>query len=70
MGQMNMNYYWERLRIFFMEKEPNVDQLGKLFSRCLKLYTMIDNFVKIFKMIEVKNKIENKLALNPSDTHF
>ena len=31
---------------------------------------MIDAFMKIFKMIEIKNKIDNKLELNPNDENL
>jgi len=31
---------------------------------------MIDAFMKIFKMIEIKNKIDNKLELNPTDENL
>jgi hypothetical protein len=54
MNQLNMIYYWERLRFFFLENEPTIDSLTKLMSRILKLYHMIDNFMKIFKMIEIR----------------
>ena len=58
MNQLNMMYYWERLRIYFQNNEPTLESLAKLINRCLKLYQMIDNFMKIFKMIEVKSKID------------
>jgi hypothetical protein len=54
MNQLNMMYYWERLRQYFMDKEPSLEDVVKLINRCLKLYQIIDNFIKIFKMIEVK----------------
>jgi len=58
MNQMNMMFYWERLRLYFVDKEPTLDQLEKLMSRVLKLYLMIDNFMKIFKLIKKKEKLE------------
>ena len=54
MNQMNMMFYWERLRLYFVDKEPTLDILEKLMSRVLKLYQMIDNFMKIFKLIRKK----------------
>ena len=54
MNQMNMMFYWERLKYFFDNNEPTLDILYKLMSRILKLYIMIDNFMKIFKMIKKK----------------
>ena len=38
MNQMNMMFYWERLRLYFVDKEPTLDILEKLMSRVLKLY--------------------------------
>ena len=67
MNQLNMMYYWERLRVYFQEHEPSLDSLGKLINRCLKLYQMIDNFMKIFKMIEVKAKIDKNLQKDPKN---
>ena len=54
MNQMNMMYHWEKLRFYFLENEPTIEALTKLMSRILKLYHMIDNFMKIFKMLEMK----------------
>ena len=54
MNQMNMMYYWEKIRLYFKVNDPSLDQLLKLMNRILKLYLMIDNFMKIFKMIEKK----------------
>ena len=69
LSQLNMMYYWERLKDFFIDFDdiPTFEQLRKLYSRCLRLYQIIDAFMKIFKMIEIKNKIDNKLELNPTD---
>jgi len=54
MNQLNMMYYWEKVRLMFIDQEPTVAQLQKLMSRCVKLYTKIDSFIKIFKMIAKK----------------
>ena len=54
MNQMNMMFYWERLRLYFVDKEPTLDILEKLMSRVLKLYQMIDGFMKVFKLIRKK----------------
>lgn len=32
--------------------------LEKIMRRCFKLYGMIDGFMKVFKLIEVKQKLE------------
>ena len=32
--------------------------LEKIMRRCFKLYQMIDGFMKVFKLIEVKQKLE------------
>ena len=52
MNQMNMMYYWEKIRLYFRNREPSLEQLSKLMNRILKLYLMIDNFMKVFKMID------------------
>jgi hypothetical protein len=54
MNQMNMMFYYEKLRQYFKEIQPNLDQLSKLMQRCMKIYLMIGNFMKIFKLIEKK----------------
>lgn len=51
MNQCNMMYYWEKIRFEFLDEDPNLDQLEKLMSRCLKQYSLIDSFINIFKLI-------------------
>jgi hypothetical protein len=54
MNQLNMMYYWEKIRLYFRNNNPSLEQLSKLMNRILKLYILIDNFMKIFKIIEKK----------------
>lgn len=61
MNQMNMMFYWERLKYYFHNNEPTLESLSKLMSRILKLYLMIDNFMKIFRMIKKKEVSDNFL---------
>lgn len=42
MAQFHMMFYWERIKRFFFDRQPTLDELSKLMSRCLKLYNMID----------------------------
>lgn len=42
MNQMNMMFYWEKLRLEFSDQEIDLFTLKKLQSRCIKLYKMID----------------------------
>ena len=51
MNQCNMMYYWEKIRFEYLDEDPNLDQLEKLMSRCLKQYSLIDSFINIFKLI-------------------
>ena len=56
---MNMMYYYEKLKLQFSSKNlpggrPAVEHLEKLLERCKKLYDQIDQFMKIFKLIEIK----------------
>ena len=54
MNQLNMMYYWEKIRLMFIDQDPNLIQLQKLMGRAGKCYSMIDNFIKIFKLIKKK----------------
>ena len=54
MNQLNMMYYWEKVRLMFIDETPTIGQVQKLMSRCLKLYLKIDAFIKIFKLIQMK----------------
>lgn len=38
----------------FIDQDPNLIQLQKLMGRAVKCYAMIDNFIKIFKLIKKK----------------
>ena len=63
MNQMNMMYFYERvkLKIAHLEKpgnRPRIAHLEKLMGRCLKLYHMIDQFMNIFKLIKLKEKMD------------
>ena len=57
-----MMFYWERLKYYFHNNEPTLESLSKLMSRILKLYLMIDNFMKIFRMIKKKEVSEFLLS--------
>ena len=59
MNTMNMMYYYEKLKVKIDEliasgNRPSLIHLEKLMIRCLKLYSMIDHFMKIFKLISKK----------------
>lgn len=76
---MNMMYYYEKLKFklrMLLErsqitpgapKMPNLSLMEKIMSRCLKLYGMIDNFMKVFKLIQVKERMDLKIE---SDLHL
>jgi len=56
---MNMMYFFEKIKLSFKEFEepgnrPTIVHLEKIMTRCLKLYVMIDNFMKIFQLIKMK----------------
>lgn len=42
MNQLNMMYYWEKIRLMFIDQDPTLTQIQKLMSRCLKLYDLIN----------------------------
>mmetsp|Transcript_5194 Transcript_5194/g.8025 ORF Transcript_5194/g.8025 Transcript_5194/m.8025 type:complete len:136 (+) Transcript_5194:4610-5017(+) len=58
MNQLNMMYYWEKVRLMFVDLDPTLVHLQKLMSRCLKLYRKIDSFIKIFKLIQKKEAFD------------
>ena len=63
MNQMNMMYYFHKLRLQLEAyekpgKRPSLMALEKIMNRCFKLYNMIDGFMKIFKLIGMKQKLE------------
>ena len=57
MNQMNMQYYLEKVRLMFADIEPTVSQLAKIMSRCMKMYQQMDQFIRIFKLIDKNNKL-------------
>lgn len=67
MNQMNMMYYWEKIRLEYCDQDIlSIFDLEKLMSRCVKLYKMIDQFINIFKLIskkEVSLQLESYLYL-------
>jgi hypothetical protein len=67
---MNMMYYFHKLRLQIEQyelpgKRPSLMALEKIMNRCFKLYNMIDGFMKIFKLLEVKRKMDIYLRENP-----
>ena len=60
MTNLNMNYFWIRIRFFFAKREPILEELQKLFNRCLKLYACINDMMKIFKLIDKFRKSRGK----------
>jgi len=66
---MNMMYYFEKLKLTFHQftkdgKIPSLVHLEKIMSRCLKLYSMVDSFMKIFKLVGLKEKSDNLMENN------
>jgi hypothetical protein len=41
-NQLNMMYFWEKLRMLFADTTPSLSQTVKLMVRCSKLYHLID----------------------------
>lgn len=62
MGLFNMQYYYQKIKAIFADKEPELFQLNKLIMRSLKLYQMADSFIKVYKLISMKDKIKLKLS--------
>lgn len=64
-----MMYYYEKIKSIFLKstKDPDLFQLNKLIIRCLKHYQMSDQVIKIFKLVQLKDKVEAKLKDKPID---
>ena len=59
-------YFFEKIKLSFKEFEqpgntPKLVHLEKMMTRCLKLYQMIDNFMKIFDLIKKKEGMDLRL---------
>ena len=59
-----MMYFWEKIRLMFVDQDPSLIQLQKLMGRAIKCYSMIDSFIKIFKLIAKKEVSTNNYVLN------
>lgn len=55
--QMNLNYYYHRSKMNYTDR-PLVESLTKVMHKCIKLYMLIDTFMKIFTMIGKKEELE------------
>ena len=55
-----MMYYMDKIRLMMVYVELKIEHLVKLMSRCLKLYKKMDQFIKIFKMIEHIEETEKR----------
>ena len=44
--------------------------LEKIMNRCFKLYNMIDGFMKIYKLLEVKRRMDDYLRQNPDAENY
>jgi len=69
MNTMNMMYFFEKLKLQFKQFEepgnrPSIVHLEKIMSRCIKLYQMIDNFMKIFKLIKLKEDMDRRINVD------
>lgn len=58
MLQLNMMFYFDKIRLMMVDEELKIEHLVKLMSRCLKLYKKMDQFIKIFTMIEKKEEAD------------
>lgn len=62
MNQVNMMFCFEKIKIYLSEKpEKTLEDFEKLIQRCIKVYVLIDNLIKIFKLIALKEKLEKEL---------
>ena len=67
---MNMMYYFHKLRLQLEQfeqpgKRPSLMALEKIMNRCFKLYNMIDGFMKIFYLLDLKKKMDAYRRDNP-----
>lgn len=60
MHNLNMKYFWMRIKYFFSNREPVLEEMQKLLKRCLKLYACINDMMKVFKLIDKFNRAKNR----------
>lgn len=53
-----MMFVWERLRYQHQGKAPSIEELSRLMSRILKLYTLIDQIMKIFELVQKTERVQ------------
>lgn len=51
LNHLNMQYFWQRLKIYFQGREPELDEMSKMIIRCLKLYDCINDIMRLFKQM-------------------
>ena len=56
--QTNLNYFYQRSKIIY-EDAPVVESLMQLMTRCIKLYMLVDSFMKVFNLLAKKDQCEN-----------
>lgn len=60
MCQLNMMYFMDKIRLMMVDVELKIEHIVKIMSRCLKLYKKMDQFIKIFQMIEKKEECDRR----------
>ena len=53
MGHLSLHLHWGGLRTKYLNRQKNtMYDLGKMMARCVKLYSIIDQIMSIFKLIK------------------
>jgi len=52
MSFLSLHLHWENLRQRYLRRKTTIYDLSKMMARNVKLYTIIDQFMKIFKLIK------------------
>ena len=52
MSFLSLHLHWENLRQRYLRRKATIYDLSKMMARNVKLYTIIDQFMKIFKLIK------------------
>lgn len=52
MEHLSLNLYWENLKQKYLETETTMYDLSKMMARNIKLYTIVEQIINIYKLIK------------------
>lgn len=63
MNQLNMQLYWDNLKEKYEGKKTTIESLSKVMARNLKLYSIIDQIIKIYDLIGKMEEVHRKALI-------